>query len=264
MTALCLQVNSENEVLLLLLGSWVRVNKGCNEKQLEELAHNVRVLHLSPSYLHTVLPNLSMLGKELGKLPLLLVRRELAQRDMLGPSWCNPQLRGVPSGWVRPARRGIKDMHGGWVFDQPSSPYRTKQIELVVEGRELEALYNLEAVHSPRLYANGFYLKTCVQVEAVGMRWELKAGVKCDAAAMCKHFGEADAEALVNNIAVGVQLRWRVYGPRYEKDANVIAMAHGDSWPVGSGQASDTIHGAVAPFLNAEKLCVAFIIVAVA
>ena len=54
-----LKVHSESCVLLLLT-AWVRSedNSACSPEQLEQLAHSVRVKHLSATYLHGVLPDL--------------------------------------------------------------------------------------------------------------------------------------------------------------------------------------------------------------
>ncbi len=53
-----LKVHSENCVVFLL-SAWAKSFASyCSAQQLEQLADHVRVAHLSPSYLHTVLPNL--------------------------------------------------------------------------------------------------------------------------------------------------------------------------------------------------------------
>jgi hypothetical protein len=55
-----LKVHSENCVVFLL-SAWVKSEEHppCSPQQLEKLAHNVRVQHLTPSYLHCVLPDLA-------------------------------------------------------------------------------------------------------------------------------------------------------------------------------------------------------------
>ncbi len=107
-----LKVYSENCVVFLL-STWVRhgepygetedsdgsemeyaaveANQRCTPGQLEELAHNVRVVNLSPSYLHNILPHLEWFHGCSGMkaLPILMLHKASGMTE-LNSQWSGP------------------------------------------------------------------------------------------------------------------------------------------------------------------------------
>jgi hypothetical protein len=141
-----LVVHSENCVLFLLT-AWVRgmQNQPCSPQQLEELAHNVRVFHLSLSYLITVLPSLewfrSCSGME--RLPRLQAHKTMPT-DRCTRSNAQGCEADFPGAWCEPPRAETTRFH-------------TAEIDLDVSPDELMSLATgKEHLKLKTVYVNGF------------------------------------------------------------------------------------------------------------
>ena len=98
-----LKVHSESCVLLLL-SAWVnsKEHPACSTDQLKQLAHSVRVEHLSPTYLHCVLPDLKWFQKSCSGDAKFL--RALLVKSGHDGAKCSPWAG--PGAWVADKRKG--------------------------------------------------------------------------------------------------------------------------------------------------------------
>ncbi len=132
---------SENEY-----SSAVEANQRCTPEQLEELAHNVRVVQLSPSYLNAILPHLEWFRgcSGMGDLPVLLQSRlctlPIDHRDFWSgpPSWYMTLRSGGPSSIVPPNRLNLS--------------IGMEDINVLASGLDIQS-------ESGSFYCNGLYLR---------------------------------------------------------------------------------------------------------
>ena len=98
-----LEVHSESCVLLLLT-AWVnsKEHPACSPGQLQRLAHNVRVKHLSATYLHGVLPELEWFQYSCSE-DIKLLRALHVQQDIVGSLCRNWE---GPASWIADQRKG--------------------------------------------------------------------------------------------------------------------------------------------------------------
>ncbi len=143
-----LEVHSENCVLLLL-SRWVKCNKTkCSAQQLQELAHHVRVSHLSPSYLHSVLPKLSWFKcSGMKHLSSLIIHQ--ATVDMQTKlDWNGPPA------WIKDARKRAK------------APIPAVELSIDLDQQQLNELDAGKRLQCPKTgYLNGWYFRVSVKSE---------------------------------------------------------------------------------------------------
>ena len=93
---------------MLLLSAWVNSAQAyprvCSSLQLEQLAANVRMQHVSSVYLHSVLPDLPWIRDNCGgKIKLLrLLQLQRTSRGLVD----KPHLWSGPAAWISDQRKG--------------------------------------------------------------------------------------------------------------------------------------------------------------
>lgn len=142
-----LAVHSENCVLLLMT-AWVeaqaKAGDVCSTVQLDQLARQVRVNHVGPAYLHSILPSLSWFSQSKQLLPLLLASKAM---PAFKPASRNAAF---PPAWTAVSRQRCQD---------PCSV----TLGYSLEAGQLQEVYAGNPVDFPASYVNGFMM----QVKAV-------------------------------------------------------------------------------------------------
>ncbi len=153
-----LKVYSENCVVFLL-SEWVRRHSSCTPEQLEELAHNVGVVNLSISYLHTIMPHLEWFRGCSGMeaLPILMLHKASGTTE-LSSKWSGPAV------WRLKPRSGV--------LPQGSQPTK---LSIAIGAEDVKELVAGEAIYGDAVYRNGFYfncfsyMKTADEKKPLGM-----------------------------------------------------------------------------------------------
>ena len=155
-----LKVHSESCVLLLLT-AWVRSkdHPACSYDELTQLAHSVRVKHLSGTYLHGVLPDLKWFQRSCSK-EVKFLRGMHVQKATGGNriDWEGP------AAWIAPKRK------------ETSMP-ASAAVNWSLGPEELRQLYtsatDLEIISPGSTYLNGVFYK----LSAAGKGGEAKGGM---------------------------------------------------------------------------------------
>ena len=147
-----LKVHSESCVLFLLT-AWVnsKEHPACRAHEKKQLAHGVRVKHLSPTYLHSVLPDLKWFQdtcspKEVGLLRALLVQSGHAGSSCL---WSGPKT------WSADERTGTAAMPAPTDIEWSLGAAE----HVALDGGQLNG-----NIFSPdKAYLNGVFYKLCAK-----------------------------------------------------------------------------------------------------
>jgi len=154
-----LRVSSDNEVLLLL-HTWVVVRQFEEAEGLKQLSRAVRLMHLTPACLVSVLPDVAWFWCTRDERDAVLHRRlsSLAQDDRFMGKWNGP---------------------ASWISAKPRT--RTHKVTSKLLAWQVDAADLLAAdswLMSPHVYYNGFLTQACIQIhegskDEPGMRLRL-------------------------------------------------------------------------------------------
>ena len=208
-----LQVHSENCVVHLLI-TWVATQEeqegqAVTAAQFQQLAEQVRVLHLGPAYPYFVLPNLDWF-KGCSGMPHLQLLHSFRGKDCRGtfvhPAPVCGSITDATWRWQGPA---------AWVASPrkvaPGAAAATVSWEL--DSAELEKLYDgAHAKHPVHAYINGFHVWLSMQqasVEGSGLRKTLGMYFKIPVEVMSEH-----GLTWLDNASVSIRsVEFRVRGP---------------------------------------------------
>ncbi len=230
-----LKVHSENCVVLLL-SAWVKNMRHlvCNAQLLEQLADHVRVAHLSPSYLHTVLPDLDWFRARVDQLRYYLIREATKGEYSIAPQ----QWTG------KPRNRTVASL--------PAVTFNAKfTLELI------ESLDNPEALeaHWPRstekVYANGYFFR-CVIAPSINAADATTLGLflQMDTTFLCSVFGFSGSEAAEVSFTLPTAVTSHISSIHIRTLLSDEACGIDDCL----GRSAPTLKEVVAPFLVDGKL----------
>ncbi len=227
-----LKVYSENCVVFLL-SLWVRSHPSCTPEQLEELAHNVRVVNLSLSYLATILPDLEWFRgcSGMAAIPTLLLHKASGMKDLAGSFG--------PAAWHLKPRSGV--LHQG------------ARLSVAIGAEEVKKLAAGEQIRGDAVYRNGFYLRCSANTKSrrtVGAVPEEKKTL-----GMLLHTAMEIMEAALGikwterqGVAVSFSLRAPAF-PRGLPSAATLVGSYSMGYPDCLNRSDPTIEEAVSPFL---------------
>ncbi len=130
---------------------WIAVNQRCTPEQLEELAHNVRVVNLSLSYLATILPDLEWFRgcSGMAAIPTLLLHKASGMKTLSSSPG--------PAAWRLQPRSGV--------LPQGSQPTK---LSIAIGAEEVKKLAAGKWIHGDAVYRNGFYFNCFASTKTVG------------------------------------------------------------------------------------------------
>ena len=153
-----LAVHSENCVVYLL-SAWIDVHSGLSTLEANELADNIRVLHLSDAYLHTLLPNLDWIKSCTGvkTLPAL---HYIRLGTLSKSSWPGPKP------WVAERRNPIRSVFfRAAQGSNPGTPFPVI-LEKTLSPDDIAAMESDKSFKvngsSGSVYVNGFWINIAV------------------------------------------------------------------------------------------------------
>ncbi len=207
MQADALKVYSENCVVFLLT-VWVRSHAACTPVQLEQLAHNVRVVNLSLSYIITILPHLEWFRGCSGMeaLPSLLLQKVNAM-DVL-TSWSGP------AAWrLRPRSRVLSD------GSQPT------KLSVTIGCLEVKRLAKGERIYGESVYHDGLYFKCSAFTSTSGAEPNKRKTL-----GLFLHTSATDMEATLGitwTKTRGISVRYSWWTPAYPQGSAASATLMG-------------------------------------